>query len=175
MHKSKKCSTFVDEYNIVLTKNFIIMKKHALLLIGFFVAIVVAVLFAACEKKESGNGGGGGGGGTTTTSKLIGSWKYVDSYDNMTINVTFKADNTGILKRYVAYENKTYTSEFYYNYDASQETVTMKVQYEEYGYTDYETIKAGLTWYGNDRFFFRYLDYGYSGDDDYEIGPFVRQ
>ena len=151
------------------------MKKHALLLIGFFVAIVVAVLFAACEKKESGNGGGGGGDGTTTTSKLIGSWKYVDSYDNMTINVTFKADNTGILKRYVAYENKTYTSEFYYNYDASQETVTMKVQYEEYGYTEYETIKAGLTWYGNDRFFFRYLDYGYSGNDDYEIGPFIRQ
>lgn len=150
------------------------MKKHALLLIGFFVAIVVAVLFAACEKKESGNGGGGGGGDTTTTSKLIGSWKYVDSYDNMTINVTFKADNTGILKRSDSYYG-TVTNQFYYNYDASQETVTMKMQYEEYGYTDYETIKAGLTWYGNDRFFFRYLNYGYSGDDDYEIGPFVRQ
>lgn len=152
------------------------MKKHALLLIGFFVAIVVAVLFAACEKKESVNGGGGegGGGGTTTTSKLIGSWKYVDTYDNMTIYVTFKADNTGVLKRSSSYYG-TVTSQFYYSYDASQETVTMKIQDESYGYTDYETIKAGLTWYGNDRFFFRYLDYGYSGDDDYEIGPFVRQ
>lgn len=151
------------------------MKKHALLLIGFFVAIVVAVLFAACEKKESGNGGGSGG-GTTTTSKLIGSWKYVDSYYGMTINVTFKADNTGILKRYEP-EYGTFTSEFYYNYNASQETVTMKIQDEYYGY---ETINAGLTWYGNDRFFFRYLDGGYGyglvyGYEDEEIGPFIRQ
>lgn len=82
--------------------------------------VLMCVGFTACSSDDDDDANG--------SSSIVGTWKYIDSYEDEMLTMTFNSNKTGVLT--VTYyddgrQTSSTTENFEYSYNATEEEITI--------------------------------------------------